>query len=226
MREYFDKILVDIKGQGTVPQYLEYDEPPVEKAEALRYSGYPADRAVAVASGKLEDEAVSAMVDKVFELMKGQLVLKVGYKIVPISFDEEGFPILPFEQRSEQLKGNLEGCSLAVLFAATVGSGIDRLIRRYERTEAKTALFLQGCGAERAESLTNAFNNDVKNAAELAGYKAHPRFSPGFGDLPLTVQTEFLALLDAGRRMGITLNESLLMSPSKSVTAIIGLEKL
>jgi cobalamin-dependent methionine synthase I len=64
----------------------------------------------------------------------------------------------------------------------------------------------------------------VKTAAGLAGFKAHPRFSPGFGDLPLTVQAEILGLLDAGRRMGITLSDSFLMAPSKSVTAIIGLE--
>ena len=66
----------------------------------------------------------------------------------------------------------------------------------------------------------------MKEAARLSGYKSHPRYSPGFGDLPITVQKEFLNLLDAGRRMGITLGESFLMAPSKSVTAIIGLERL
>ena len=58
------------------------------------------------------------------------------------------------------------------------------------------------------------------------GYNAHARFSPGYGDVPISVQKEFLDSLDAGRRMGILLSESYLMSPSKSVTAIIGLEKM
>ena len=51
------------------------------------------------------------------------------------------------------------------------------------------------------------------------------RFSPGYGDLPLTLQPGILAALDAGRRAGITLLPSLLMNPSKSVTAIFGLSQ-
>ncbi|MBR3258643.1 MAG: vitamin B12 dependent methionine synthase, partial [Eggerthellaceae bacterium] len=46
---------------------------------------------------------------------------------------------------------------------------------------------------------------------------------PGYGDLPLEVQPDLLGLLDASRRLGITLSDSLLMSPTKSVTAIVGL---
>ena len=50
-----------------------------------------------------------------------------------------------------------------------------------------------------------------------------PRFSPGYGDLPLSAQKNIFAVLDPERRIGLTLNSSLLMSPSKSVTAFVGL---
>ena len=109
--------------------------------------------------------------------------------------------------------------------ASTIGAGIDKLIRRYERTNPALGMFMQGLGAERVESLTDTFNKEVHEAATKMGYKDHARFSPGFGDVPVSVQKEFLDSLDAGRRMGILLSESYLMSPSKSVTAIIGLEK-
>ena len=217
-------ITEDLRGRDTVPRYIEYAPPGFELTEMLRYSGYPADRAVAVAKGELREEELLGTVDEIRRMCEKELAFKIGYTVRELSFDAEGYPILPFEQHSDNLKGNLEGCVKVILFAATIGSGIDRFIRRYERTKQQTALFLQGFGAERVESLTNAFNRDVNQAAKLIGYRAHPRYSPGFGDLPLTVQTEFLQLLDAGRRMGITLNESLLMSPSKSVTAVIGLE--
>ena len=110
-----------------------------------------------------------------------------------------------------------------VLFAHTA---FFSYIRRYERSEVSKAAILQGLGAERVESLCNLFNEEVKNEAEQRGLKAHPRYSPGFGDLPIRVQKEFLDALDATRRMGITLSESYLMAPSKSVTAIIGLERI
>ena len=50
-----------------------------------------------------------------------------------------------------------------------------------------------------------------------------PRFSPGYGDLPLEMQRDIFRVLDCSRKIGLTLNESLLMSPSKSVTAIVGI---
>ena len=221
-----DLIFEDLTGEEkTVPRYLEYEEPVFSLEEALRYSGFPMDKAKAVAGGETEDPDAMQSIEKVKKLSKGQFIYKVGYMTSPITFDEDGFVVLPFKQHSEALKINLSGCKKAVFFAATIGSGIDRLIRRYERTELDTALFLQGFGAERAESLANAFNADVKEAAKKLGFMAHPRFSPGFGDLPLSVQVEFLGMLDATRRMGITLGESYLMAPSKSVTAIIGLEQ-
>ena len=51
------------------------------------------------------------------------------------------------------------------------------------------------------------------------------RFSPGYGDLPLAMQREVMDALDCGRTVGITLSDSLLMTPSKSVTAIIGMKE-
>ena len=55
-----------------------------------------------------------------------------------------------------------------------------------------------------------------------SGLAVRPRFSPGYGDLPLALQREVFAALDCPRRIGLTLSDSLLMSPTKSVTALIG----
>ena len=49
------------------------------------------------------------------------------------------------------------------------------------------------------------------------------RFSPGYGDLPLDLQPALCAALDAQRRLGLTVTDSLLLNPVKSVTAVIGL---
>ena len=86
-----------------------------------------------------------------------------------------------------------------------------------------TGLLLQGIGAERVESLVDMFNDKVNREAAELGLKAHPRYSPGYGDLPLTVQEPLLQLLNAAKRLGVTLSESSLLIPTKTVTAIIGL---
>ena len=205
-----------------VPRYFEYEEQPVNMVEMLRYSGIPIDAAKKMLA---EGSPLLDHAEKAIALCKNRLVFKVGYFSAPLRRDEEDFPILPIDAKSENLKKNLKNCEAYVMFAATVGAGMDRLIRRYEVSDSSMGVFLQGLGAERAETLCNHFCKEVEDEAAKYGYKTHPRFSPGFGDLPITVQKDFLDALDAGRRLGITLNESYLMNPSKSVTAIIGLEK-
>ena len=214
--------------RAAVPVYLEYEEPPLQMVEILRYSGVPIDAAKRILADPSTEEEKSLLekVEKVIALSKGQIQYKVGYLSGVLEWDEEGFPMLPVSQKSENLKKNLRNCEGFVMFAATIGSGIDRLIRRFEVSDPSMGVIFQGYGAERAESLCNLFCEEVRVAAEEKGYKLHPRFSPGFGDLPITVQKEFLDRLDASRRLGITLGESCLMSPSKSVTAFIGLERI
>jgi len=109
-----------------------------------------------------------------------------------------------------------------VVFGATVGLELDRLIARYSRISPVKALFYQSIGAERIESLCDAFCDEMEPL--YAPGRTKPRYSPGYGDLPLDVQKAFFAVLDCPRKIGLTLNESMLMSPSKSVTAIIGIQ--
>ena len=204
----------------TIPQYLDYETPSLNVTEWLRYSCIP----VYEQENAAKDPELASSMEKALALVSGVLSFRVGFLVTPITWNEEGYPILPFPQRSEKLKKNLEGCRSAVLFAATIGSGIDRLIRRNEKADPRLGLLLQGLGAERVESLCDAFNDDVKKVCEEMGRETRMRYSPGYGDLPIEVQRDFLPLLDAERRLGITLSESCLMAPSKSVTAIIGIE--
>jgi len=143
---------------------------------------------------------------------------------------DKAFSGLPFDAAtSTNLMKNLNGCSKTVMFAATIGAAIDRLITRYSRISPVKALFFQAIGAERIEKLCDVFCDDIakgniENLKSDCGYITHPRFSPGYGDLPLSVQKDFFRVLDCNRKLGLTLNDSLLMSPSKSVTAIVGIE--
>ena len=65
---------------------------------------------------------------------------------------------------------------------------------------------------------------EISEEKNSEGFICHPRFSPGYGDLSLDTQKKLLSALDSQRKIGITLTESLLMLPTKSVSAIIGLE--
>jgi cobalamin-dependent methionine synthase I len=111
----------------------------------------------------------------------------------------------------------------AVVFAATVGIGPDRLVSRYLRTSPARALMHQAIGAERVEALCDSLCERIKE--ELSPSAFGTRVSPGYGDIPLAIQRDLFAFLDVPRRIGVSLTDGLLMSPTKSVTAIIGYSK-
>ncbi|MGO4971091.1 vitamin B12 dependent-methionine synthase activation domain-containing protein [[Clostridium] aminophilum] len=127
--------------------------------------------------------------------------------------------------RSKNLYKNLKGCDEVILFAATVGVGIDRLIRRSEVTSILDAAIYQAAGAAMIEAYADAEVRNLADEAQKTGYTFRPRYSPGYGDLPLSLQRDFSRLLDMEKWCGITLTDTLLMVPSKSITAFIGCVK-
>ncbi|MCR5595727.1 MAG: Vitamin B12 dependent methionine synthase activation subunit [Lachnospiraceae bacterium] len=196
----------------------------VNKNEVMRYGGMMTSRSLV--SPDESDEAKAEVIKLIDECMAEAmpvLTYKVCYRRVRVDW-EDNVPVLPFDHfGSLNLANNLKGCNEAVMFGATIGVGIDRLITKYNHLSPSKALIMQALGAERVEALCDLFNDEIKEEAAGSGLSCKPRFSPGYGDLPLAVQKEFVAILDCAHLIGINLNESMLMSPSKSVTAIIGL---
>lgn len=182
--------------------------PPIDKSEILRYAG--AKEALPQLEN-LIDECILEVVDK--------LNYKVCYSHFPLCFSKESINLSFMQVKSDSLRKNLSGCNSFVLFAATIGIEIDRLIFRYGRISPSKALIFQAIGAERIESLCDEFS---RFAEKEFGHTA-VRFSPGYGDFPLDTQRDFFRVLEPSRKIGLTLNESMLMTPSKSVTAIIGI---
>lgn len=186
-----------------------YPEPALCRREMLRY-----------ALSKREDEAIASLLEDCLREVRDKLTYKVCYRQLPVEIREDVCHFGAFEVRSGQLARNLRDCNSVILFAATVGTGIDRLITRYGHLSPAKAILFQAIGAERIEALCDTFCETIKQESNLA---QKPRFSPGYGDLPLESQKDIFKMLDCPRQIGLTLNDSLLMSPSKSVTAFVGL---
>ena len=196
------------------PLLKSYVPPPVDRTEILRYAGIKQPTA----------ELLSLLEDCLAELL-GILCFRVVYCTVPVLRTEEGILLGAVSIPSHDLSKNLRGCDRAILFAATLGEGIDRLMARYAVLSPARELLLQAIGTERIEALCDRFCEDMRTEVAREGRTLRPRFSPGYGDLPLAVQRELFAYLDCARRIGLCLNESLLMSPLKSVTAIVGIQE-
>mgnify|MGYP004510128783 FL=1 len=189
-----------------------YSEMPFDRTEMLRYMGV---------SGKSED--MDALLEECLKECGGAFAYRVCYREFELTKKDSGINLGFAESDSATIKKRLQGAEKIILFAATVGLNIDRLITKYSSISPARAVAFQAIGAERIESLCDAFCKDMKDAAKRQGLFAGVRFSPGYGDIPLDMQKEIFAVLDCSRKIGLSLNSSLLMTPTKSVTAIIPL---
>ena len=188
-----------------------YASLPISESEILRYAGAKGD----IPKSR---ELCRSVIDEALSLLD----MKVCYTELFVTVSEGVCDFGYFKINSKSLAKNLFGCERVILFAATVGIGLDRLITKYSRLSPLRALFAEAVGTERVEAVCDAFSLDI---AKEYGKKTKPRFSVGYGDAPLSAQKDIITLLDTARLIGVSLNESLVMSPSKSVTAFMGIEK-
>lgn len=122
--------------------------------------------------------------------------------------------------RCNSLKKNLSGCDKAYIFAATTGIESHRLIERNFVISPLKGIVTDCVGSAAIEAFCNQINLSFDNCDCL-----RPRFSPGYGDMPLECQKDIVEFLQTNKNAGISLTDSLMMVPVKSVTAIIGIGK-
>ncbi len=121
----------------------------------------------------------------------------------------------------ESIREHLSGCGDAVLMCVTLGTETDRLIRSAQVEDMASAVVLDAMASVATEQLCDELEAEI--AAKFPEKSLTWRFSPGYGDYPISLQKTFLSLLDAPRRIGLCTNDSSILTPMKSVTAIIGL---
>lgn len=183
----------------------------VDIKEVYRYMG-----------GMSEDNRLDDVIEKQTEIIISQALPKAVYMITPVScvYDEVDFGL--FAYKSSALAVNLQGCSQAVIFGATIGHAVDREIMKYVCVSPVKALISQAVGTVLIEKTCN---NLCDYISKCYGLNLKPRFSPGYADLELIGQKELFNVLNLEKNCGITLTDSYIMRPSKSVTAIAGISE-
>ena len=157
------------------------------------------------------------------ETAKGAAQCRAAWGRLPLKRNGDELDLGFAKTTSKGLRRHLEGCDEIILFACTAGAEMDRRITRAKLGSPAKGLLMHAIGAQQVEG---ACDRLCAQLAELfPDRQLTDRYSPGYGDLPLALQREVMEALDCGRTLGITLTDSLLMTPSKSVTAIIGLKE-
>ncbi len=122
---------------------------------------------------------------------------------------------------SESLAKHLAGASFAALLAATLGAQADALIRRYSVADMEKASIANAVCTAMIEAYCDEIELEIARS-EAAALCAAPRFCPGYGDFDIGHQADILSMLNAGKRIGLTLTGGMMLAPTKSMVAVIG----
>ena len=178
--------------------------------EALRYLGYGAN---------VHDDKTKELLLSCGKQLKHSMEGKFVYKV----FDLKDSQIqgADFILQGQAVRNHLRNCDKVIFMCATLSAGVDLLIRKFQITGMAEAII--------TDSLASAVIEQVCDKAEeiilkdFAEYEHTWRFGLGYDDFPLECQKQFLDILDAPKRIGVCVNDSMMLTPTKSVTCVIGL---
>lgn len=182
----------------------------IDPKEVAVYLGYY--------SAKTDEATGSVMCGCTEEFLKAASFIAC-YAKVPVKI-ENGVDLGFMRVNSLSLEKNLSGCDYAYIMAATTGIEAHRLIERNAVISPLKGVVTDCVGSAAIEAFCDKINLSFENPEFL-----RPRFSPGYGDLPLECQKNIVDFLQTKKNIGMSLTESLMMVPVKSVTAIIGIGK-
>lgn len=189
---------------------------PWNEKEILRYLGY---------RGQEIPVNVEELICECCRKLEQAAAPKAVWREYPLTVREHVLDMVCLQTRSRNLERNLKDCGQIVVFGATLGSGVDILLHRYGHLQMSKAVILQAASAAMLETYCDWKNEKLRQEYQKKGWYMRPRFSPGYGDFPLECQRGIAAALELNKRIGVTLTDSLLMAPSKSVTAVMGLSR-
>ncbi len=208
---WYNTVSVTIFRKGGCPLDIRIER--FNKREVLQYlnwrgSEIPAD--------------IDAMIADAMEETLRTIRPKYTWRSFRVQHRQEPYlPELELTLPGRDVAALLEDCDRCVLFAATLGAEWERLMHGAQARHLSRAVVLDCCGSAAIEAVCDQAEEELYAALPDAFFT--DRFSPGYGDLPLELQRPITAVLDTARQIGLTLTDSCILIPGKSVTAIIGL---
>ena len=191
----------------------------IDKEKIYRYLGYnPNTNILTPNIKKMVDDGIKEILEKTTKKY-------LFSPILPVNIDKTTY-ISDLELKGEDIKAHLKGCSHGVLFCATLGGFVDNLIRKNETINMTKAVILEAICNVLIEDIADEAENEFRNKLKEEKLYLTERYSPGYGDLPLSLQKDILLYTDAGRKIGLTVTDSGIMIPKKSITAILGVANI
>ncbi len=182
----------------------------MDASEAARYLNWP--------EGAIDDASL-AQIEEIGALMAQSVTPRTVYRVLDRTREGCAGLALP----GEDIRALMRDAEQVIVFACTLGEAGSRFIRRAFAKDTALGVIADACASAMADGEADRFEREMTGICLARGRYLTDRFSPGYGDLPLTVQRDLCALLDTPRTLGVTVNGSMLLVPEKSVTAVMGI---
>ncbi len=184
--------------------------------EAKRYMGY-----TSVKADDSFDEVIAQLETEILQ----NATPKYTYKIFEIENNDHHNHLVTLKNTKMVFKGrdisnHLKGCQRVVVMACTTGDAVDKLVRKYKVCDMAKAIACDCLGSALIEQICDEAQREI--CEKIHGYTTW-RYSCGYGDFPLETQRDIVNVLNMQKIIGVTLSDSLLMTPVKSVTAVFGI---
>ena len=182
--------------------------------EALRYIGVPKGKA---------DTHLIEKVEQGFSLLKEIAQPRVVYQQMGIELGEESVTITgtTCKVKSRDLHRLFENCHACIVMAATLGMEVDRQIALKQKIDMLEAMIFDSCASVWIDKICDDTEAEIMQMITEGEYLTM-RFSPGYGDVPLETSAEIIEVLCTQKKIGLSLTESQMLVPTKSITALIG----
>lgn len=173
------------------------------------------------------DNSISDDISNIIDSCEKQILKVIQPRYIYQQFDITRFnDYISVDNTNLKLYGNdiknhLENCDKVILMCATISSNVDRIIRMAEISNMANALILDVLSSVAIENVCSQVDEIVKE--EYPQYYQTWRFSAGYGDFPIDIQRDFLNTLNAQKKIGLCVTDTNIMTPRKSVTAVMGL---
>lgn len=177
---------------------------PLDRAEALRYMG---------GADVPPDDSLCALIDECEQQIMQSARPRYLYRVIDLPCPELTV--------GKDIAEHLSGCDKAALMCATLGAGTDRLIRIAQVSDMARAVVLNSLASVAVEQVCDRAERELAQRYPERHFTF--RFSPGYGDYPISLQKTLLSMLDAPRKIGLTASDNHILIPSKSVTAVTGI---
>ena len=188
----------------------------IDKNETLRYLGY---------AGQVIDDNTQNLIDKAIKLVQEKMRPKYLYKKYDIlEISDKVYLENNIQLEGDDIKNHLKNAKYVFLFCSTLSSDIDKLIDFTQLENPAFSMIINAAANTAIEEVSDIAEKEILNL--IKPDYLYFRYSPGYGDLPLSFQKTLLSELNAQKLAGIYLNSSYIMQPKKSITAIIGVSDI